>query len=253
MKGLRKAAASTWLLVLILAVWQTLSALRVFDPLFFPPPSKLLATLGSLITSGEAGHALARTLLRTSAGFAVGVVSAIAVCAALSALPWLRLATEPLISALYSTPRLTLLPMAMLLFGLNDSARIALVALATFLLVVIQVSDAVRGVCRDYVDMAVNYGASRVMVIRRVFLPACLPQIFTALRLGFGRALVLTISIELLSSNDGVGHMIWSSWQLFAIEKLYASIALAGALGLAFQAAFQFLERRLAPWGEQRA
>jgi ABC-type nitrate/sulfonate/bicarbonate transport system permease component len=84
-------------------------------------------------------------------------------------------------------------------------------------------------------------------------LPACLPQIFTALRLCAGRALVMTISIEMLSSNDGIGSMIWMSWQTFATEKLYASVAVAALLGLLSGPVFHRLERRLVPWTGGRA
>ena len=253
MKTAASVAGGAWLAVLILACWQTLSYFHVLDPLFFPPPSALLATLASLLRSGEAERQVAHTVIRTAAGFGVGVLWGALASAILSLSATLRRATEPLMAALYSTPRLTLLPMVMLLFGVNDAARIFLVAMGTALLMTIQISDAVRTVSRDYVDMAVNYGANRPMVIRKVYLLACLPQIFTALRIAYSRALVLTISVELLNCDDGLGSMIWNSWQTFAIEKLYVSIALAAMLGLLFQWLFHQLETRLAPWKEQPA
>jgi len=249
----RRLLGSAWLIALLLACWEAMSRLRILDPLFFPAPSILLQTLEKLTVSGEVGRQVMNTLERTAVGFGVGVICGVAVSVALTLSATLRRASEPLISALYSTPRLTLLPMVMLLVGVNDTARILLVAMGTALLMIIQISDAVRAVNRDFVDMAVNYGAGPLAVIRKVYLPACLPQGFTALRLAFSRALVLTISVELLNCDDGVGSMIWSAWQTFAIEKLYVSIALAGALGLFFQWFFLRLERRLTPWKEQPA
>ena len=253
MKAAVSVARAAWLAVLILAVWETLSRLRLLDPLFFPPPSALVATLASLVWSGEAGHQVALTLLRTSAGFAAGVLAGALASAILSLSAVLRRASEPIMAALYSTPRLTLLPMVMLLIGVNDVSRIFLVAMGTALLMMIQIADAVRNVNRDYVDMAVNYGASKPMVIRKVYLLACLPQIFTGLRLAFSRALVLTISVELLNCENGLGSMIWNSWQTFAIEKLYVSIAMAAMLGLFSQWLFKKLEDHLAPWKEKAA
>jgi NitT/TauT family transport system permease protein len=250
MKTVRSLFQGAWLIVLLLACWQALSKFRVLDPLFFPPPSVLLGTLGSLIMSGELGHQILRTLERTMVGFVGGVAAGVVVSVILAVSITLRRATQPLISALYSMPHLTLLPMLMLILGMNDVSRVLLVALATALVMVIQTSDAIRGINRDYVDMAVNYGAGSFTVIRKIYFPACLPQIFTALRLAFGRALVLTISLELLNSDDGLGSMIWNAWQTFAIEKLYVSIALAGVLGVMFQGLFQVLEKRLVPWTE---
>lgn len=250
MKTVKSFFKSAWLMVLLLACWEALSKFRALDPLFFPPPSVLLGTLGSLTMSGELGHQIVRTLERTMVGFGAGVVAGVIVSVILAVSVTLRRATQPMISALYSMPHLTLLPMLMLLLGVNDVSRVLLVVLTTSLVMVIQTSDAIRGINRDYVDMAVNYGARPLTVIRKVYLPACLPQIFTALRLAFGRALVLTISLELLNCDDGLGSMIWSAWQTFAIEKLYVSIALAGALGVMFQSFFQLLEKRLVPWTE---
>jgi ABC-type nitrate/sulfonate/bicarbonate transport system permease component len=250
MKTAASIAKGAWLIVLLLAVWEALSKFRVLDPLFFPPPSVLFGTLRSLTMSGELGHQITRTLERTAVGFGAGVVAGVIVSVVLAVSVTLRQATQPLISALYSMPHLTLLPMLMLLLGVNDVARVLLVVLTTALVMVIQTSDAIRGIKRDYVDMAVNYGAGSFTVIRKVYFPACLPQIFTALRLAFGRALVLTISLELLNCDDGLGSMIWNAWQTFAIEKLYVSIALAGVLGVMFQGLFQLLEKRFVPWTE---
>jgi ABC-type nitrate/sulfonate/bicarbonate transport system permease component len=248
MRKVVSLAKSAWLVVLLLVGWEAMSRFHLLDPLFFPPPSTLFSTLGSLTLSGVAGHQVMRTLERTALGFGLGVVCGAAASTILALWATLRQASQPLISALYAAPRLTLLPMVMLLVGVNDFARILLVALGTTLLMTIQISDAVRAVNKDYVDLAVNYGASRTMVIRKVYLPACLPQIFTALRLSFSRALVLTISVELLNSSDGLGSMIWNSWQTFAIENLYVSIGLAAALGLLSQALFDGIEKRLVGW-----
>ena len=248
MKAVRSVSSAAWLFVLFFGCWQALAALRILDPLFFPPPTRLLSTLRTLLASGEVLREAGRTLTRASAGFAAGAAAGILAAVLVSSWPWLRRATKPAIAVLYSSPKLTLLPMVMLLFGVNETSRMLLIGLSSFLLVVIQLSDAIRGVNPDYVDLAVNYGASQAMVIRRVYLPACLPQIFTAFRLAFGRSLVMTISIELLSGQDGLGSMIWSAWQTFAVEKLYVSVMLAGTLGLLFQWLFHWLERRLMPW-----
>ncbi|MGA2154410.1 MAG: ABC transporter permease [Bryobacteraceae bacterium] len=253
MKLVRFIGERFWLLALLLACWQVLAARRILDPLFFPPPSKVGETLWAMLATGELGREAGATLARAGAGLLVGVVGGGLVSILLSVSPWLRAAVQPLVSALYSTPRLTMLPMVMLVFGVNEASRVALVALSVGLVMVIQVSDAVRGVSRDYVDLAANYGASRAVIVRKVYLPACLPQIFTALRLSIGRALVMTISIEMLSSNDGIGSMIWMSWQTFATEKLYASVIVSALLGLLSGPVFHLIERRLVPWTRDQA
>ncbi len=253
MRMARFVGARSWLLALLLAGWQILSARRILDPLFFPPPTKVGQTLWAMLASGEMGREAGVTLLRAGAGLLAGVIGGGLVSILLSVSARLRMATQPLVSALYSTPRLTMLPMVMLVFGVNETSRLALVALGAGLVMVIQISDAVRGVSRDYVDLATNYGASRAAIVRKIYWPACLPQIFTALRLCTGRALVMTISIEMLSSNDGIGSMIWMSWQTFATEKLYASVLVAAMLGLLTGPVLRQLERRFVPWAGGQA
>lgn len=253
MRLIRLIGARLWLVALLVVCWQVLVVLRVLDPLFFPAPSKVAEKLAAMFSSGELERALYATLGRTALGLLAGMAGGGLVSILLSVSPLMRTAMQPLVSALYSTPRLTMLPMVMLVFGVNETSRLALVALSAGLVIVIQISDAVRSVSRAYVDLAANYGASRAVIVRKVYLPACLPQIFTALRLCTGRALVLTISIEMLSSNDGIGSLIWLSWQTFATEKLYASVLVAGALGLITGPLFHLLERRFVPWRTARA
>jgi ABC-type nitrate/sulfonate/bicarbonate transport system permease component len=108
--------------------------------------------------------------------------------------------------------------------------------------------DALRNVNKRYVEMAVNYGADRIMVIRKVYLPASLPQIFTGFRISIGRALTITIGLELVSCPDGLGSMIWIAWQTFYTEKLYIGVILSAALGTLLHFSLKRLEARLAPW-----
>jgi len=253
MKVARFIGSRFWLLALLLISWQILAQARILDPLFFPPPSKVVEALWAMLRSGELGRQSAATLARTGISLIAGVIGGGLISVLLSVSARLRAAFQPLVTALYATPRLTMLPMVMLIFGVNEISRAALVALSVALVMIIQISDAVRGVSRDYVDLAANYGASRAVIVRKVYLPACLPQLFTALRLCTGRALVTTISIEMLSSNDGIGSMIWMSWQTFATEKLYASVTVAALLGLLSNPVFHLIERRLVPWAGGRA
>ena len=253
MRLVRSLGARAWLIALLLAGWQVLPACRILDPLFFPPPTKVGQTFWAMLASGELGRQAGATLLRAGGGLLGGVIGGGLASIALSVSARLRTASEPLVSALYSTPRMTMLPMVMLIFGVNETSRMALVAMSVGLVIVIQISDAVRSVSRDYVDLAVNYGATRAAIVRKVYLPACLPQIFTALRLCAGRALVMTITIEMLASDNGIGSMIWMSWQTFATEKLYASVLAAALLGLISGPAFHWLERRFVPWAGGQA
>jgi ABC-type nitrate/sulfonate/bicarbonate transport system permease component len=110
----------------------------------------------------------------------------------------------------------------------------------------------VREVGSEYLDVARSYGARRSLVLRRVVLPGSLPAVVSGARLGFNTALVVTIAIELISAGDGLGARVWSSWQQFRADRLFATLAVIAVLGLVGSWLLEALERRAAPWRDQR-
>jgi NitT/TauT family transport system permease protein len=108
--------------------------------------------------------------------------------------------------------------------------------------------DAVRNLNQTYVDMAANYGATRFMIFYDVYLPGCLPRLFTGMRLCLGVSFILTIAVELISGDAGLGRMLWLAWHTFYIEKVYIAVFASGCLGFLFQKSLRALERRLIPW-----
>lgn len=236
-----------------LAGWEALASAGLINPLFFPPPTRLAAETARLAASGELSAQVGATLHRTLAAFLAGSLAGLACGIVMGGFRWLHEALEPLIAAVYATPKLTLLPILMLLLGVNETARVAVPALSCFLLLAIHGFDAVRSIPRGYVELAKNYGLTRLMRLRRVYLPAAAPQVFTGARLAFGQALVLTISVEIVSSDNGLGNLIWTAWQTFALEELYIGVFTASVLGIVSLAGLRRLERRLAPWHEPQA
>jgi NitT/TauT family transport system permease protein len=246
----RKWMWATAPIVTLLGVWEALARTQVLDPLFFPPPSVLAATTVEVLRDGSLARHAAATLRRLAAGFLVGSLSGLACGLLMGGSVRLRHMLEPLVSALYSTPKLTLLPMLMLFFGVGEASRIFLIAASCFVLIAVHALDAVRSVDQVHVQVARNYGAHRLDLFRRVYFPASLPMIFTGLRIALGRGLVITVSVELLAPADGLGSMIWLAWQTFATERLYIGVLLTALMGGAFHAGLRRLERKAVPWRE---
>jgi NitT/TauT family transport system permease protein len=238
----------TWLPGLLLAAWEGSARAHLIDPLFFPPPSVVLRTGYRLAASGELVSHLAITVARACVTFAAAAVIGLACGTLMGISRRISASLEPLVSALYTTPKITLLPMLFLILGIGDAARYLVVAAGSFIIVAMHALDAVRGINRSFVELAVNYGASRLQLVRRVYLPSALPQIFTGLRLAFGRTLVMVITVEIISSRDGLGSMIWMAGQTLATEKLYVGILTAALLGGLSHAALRRLEAILVPW-----
>jgi ABC-type nitrate/sulfonate/bicarbonate transport system permease component len=104
-----------------------------------------------------------------------------------------------------------------------------------------------------YVEMAANYGAGNAALLRYVYLPACLPPVFTGLRLALSRAVVSAISVELIRAQDGLGSLIWLSWQTLATDRLYVAVTATATLGMLLHMLVRRLESRLLPWKDRNA
>jgi ABC-type nitrate/sulfonate/bicarbonate transport system permease component len=204
-----------------------------------------------MVQSGEIQGALGETLWLAFAGFVVGSASGLACGLLMGAIPFLRRSLDPVIAAAWASPKLTLLPILMLVFGVGDAPRIALVALGCFIVMAMSTLDAMQTISPRYLELARNYGAGRRAILNRVYVPATLPLVFSGLRLSLGRALTITVAVEMVGAESGLGAMIWLAWQAFAIEKVYIGAILAASMGMLFHLSLRALERRLIPWAKE--
>lgn len=240
--------AASWIPVSLAALWFALSATEAVDPLFLPPPAKVWQAVGRLVSSGELQTAIGETLSVATIGYLAGALLGVLTGLAMGASRFVQASLDPMISALLSTPKLSLLPLLMLFLGLGAAPRLTLVALACFLVTALAALDAVRDIPRTYLDLARNYGAGPRQVFTDVLAPAALPVVFTGLRLAAGRALAITIAVELVSGERGVGGLIWLAWQSYSTDRLFVGLFTAAALGMLLHALLRRLEERIVPW-----
>jgi NitT/TauT family transport system permease protein len=245
---MKRAAWGLWLPLTAAAIWQVAASAGLLSPLFFPSPLVLARTTGKMAANGELVRNAAATLLRTAVGFLIGSLAGLASGLWMGGVPSVRRSLDPVISALNATPRLSMLPLFMLLLGIGESVRIVVIALSSAVIVSIAAVEAVGGIHRAWVDLARNYGAGAWEMFGAVYVPAVLPQIFTGLRLALGHALVMAVSTELVIPSSGLGSMIWLAWQTFSTDRLYVAILLTAALGTVLNAGLRAMERRVIPW-----
>ena len=246
--GMTEAILRIALPMLFLLVWETLTRLEYINALFFPAPSRIFRTLYSMVISGELLHELGHSLRRVVYGFTLGVMPAIVVGLAMGWSRRFRAVVEPFIAAIYPIPKITLLPMVMLIFGIGDLSKIVLVAVASFFPVAMNATVAVLGISPTYFEVARNFGAGWWKTFTRVVLPGSLPVVFAGLRLAFGISLLLVVGVEFVSAQEGVGAMIWSSWQTLRTDRLYTGIVTWSIIGLCSNYILRSLERRIVRW-----
>ncbi|MDN5913568.1 MAG: ABC transporter permease [Pseudonocardia sp.] len=232
----------------LLVVWQLAAMLDLFDRRFFPSPGDVMASLDTAVSTGVLQEAALVSTYRLVFAFVAGALAGLVMGFLLGRIRRLNVALDPIISALYTVPKLAMLPILLLIFGLSDLPILVLIAASVFFIVVISTTAAVTTVQKHYMEPAQCFGATRLQTLRHVILPASLPSVFVALRLAAGNAVLVLIGIEFVQGGAGMGYLIWNSWQLFDVGRMYVGVVLVAVFGVLFQALITGLGRVLTPW-----
>jgi NitT/TauT family transport system permease protein len=234
--------------LLLLVIWEIAGRLGWLDQRFFPIPSSILGELVVLLGSGELLANLGWTLQRVAIGFCLGAVPAIVLGLVMGLSPALTAIFRPVIAAIYPIPKIALFPLIMLMFGLGETSKWVIVAIAVFFQVFFSTLAGVANIERIYLDVAGNFGASRWQAYRWIAMPAALPFIFTGCQLGIGMALIVVVVAEQFGTKMGLGYMIWRSWQVFEVRDMFVGLMMVALLGYAIQLAMGALEGWIIRW-----
>lgn len=245
-------AAPALIVLAFLLLWESASRAGLLSTLFYPPPSTILRTLARLVASGELVTHLAASALRIVVGFAWGAGIGLLLGVLMGWSSRVRTVLDPLIAAAHPVPRLALLPLILLLFGIGETSRLIVVAISAFFPQLINTVAGVRQIEPIYFEVARSFGAPRRRVFTRVLLPGSLPALATGARLAFVASLRTTLGIELITADKGLGHMLWFSWETFRTEELYATLAVIALLGFAVNQALQRASAVAMPWRAER-
>ena len=200
-------------------------------PRYLSFPSAILAALWELAVSGELCVALAASLYRVSTGFVLGTVAGVIVGLGAGIVPGIRHFFDPLVSFLYSIPKIAFLPVFLLLFGLGHASKIAIIAFSGFFPVFIASRHAVLSVNKLLVWTAQNMGTPQRKIFFRVIIPAAAPQLFSGVRIGLAHAFVVLFAAELIGSKVGLGTIISSGEEWVRFDLMFAGIVCFAVLG----------------------
>ncbi|RLI86529.1 MAG: ABC transporter permease [Archaeoglobales archaeon] len=154
----------------------------------------------------------------------------------------------PFLYLLYPIPHIVLLPLIILLFGIGDLSKIALIGMIVFFQILVTTRDAARNVDSYYVYSLLSLGASKKDVYKHVVLPASLPKILTALRISVGTAIAVLFFAESFATTAGLGYLIMMAWSKADYVSLYAGIVAMALLGFSLYIALEAVEKRLCRW-----
>jgi ABC-type nitrate/sulfonate/bicarbonate transport system permease component len=240
------------LAVALLAFWEVTVRVVPSYQLYYPAPSTVARTLVELTASGELGRAFTASLQRLLPGLAIGALVGLLLGLAMGWSEPLRRAIDPFIAAAHPIPKIAVLPLVMVIFGVGETSKIIVIALGAFFPMVINTMAGVRQIHPIHFEVARSYGAGRLQLLTRVVLPASLPMVLTGLRLALNFALLIAIAVEIVSAHEGLGATIWLAWEVMRTEVLYASLFVVALLGIGFNGLVVLLSRLLVPWALKR-
>lgn len=234
--------------VTVLLAWEALSRTGVVSPLYFPSPATISASLATMAADGTLARHGGATLFRMGIGLAAGGSAGFLAGVAMGRSGRLRGAVDPVIAAFHPIPKIAILPLVMIFFGIGEISKLTVIALAALFPMLITTLAGVRQIPAIHFEVAANCGAGRLDVLRRVILPASLPAVLGGLRIALNTALLVTIAVEIVSAERGLGALIWLAWEVLRVERLYATLALIAALGVVSAACMNLIARRMVPW-----
>jgi len=234
--------------IAILLLWELLVRTHVLDARFVPAPSSVISSLVEMTASGEVFTHLASTIMRVVIGFSLGAFFGVALGLLLGLSSVLRTLIQPLLAAIYPIPKIALFPLVMIMFGIGETSKYVIVALAVFFQVFFSTLAGVVNIDKTYLDVASNFRASLWQSYRTVAFPGALPYIFTGLQLGLGMALITVVIAENFGTRYGVGFIVWRSYQVFEVADMFVGLILIAVLGYLAQLALLAIEKRVVPW-----
>ncbi len=232
-----------------LAVWALIcygnARLGYMNPVLLPTPWAVAEVGVASARSGELTWHVLTSLTRVAEGFGLAALAALALGILAGLCVPLRHMLEPVIEFVRPIPPLAFLPMFLVWFGLGEASKVAFIGYTTFFPMFIAVAASVLRVDVMLLRAAASLGASRADLIRRVILPAAMPGIIVALRLGFGLALFVIVGAEFMGADAGLGHLIMEGRTFFNPAQIVMGALVLGILGSLINALLLAAERRL--------
>ncbi|HEY6009723.1 MAG TPA: ABC transporter permease [Geobacteraceae bacterium] len=245
-KGFQKGIA----IAVFLLLWEILPRVGLVDPFILTPFTQVLKALVRLATSGEmAGHLLS-SFRRSMGGFSLAMIIGIPVGILMGWFKQFERVVDPLLQVFRNTSILALFPVFILVFGLGEVSKIAIIFWGTLWPTLLSTIGGVKGVDPLLVKSARSMGISQVGLLFRVVLPAASPSILTGIRLSAASAVLVLVAAEMLGANSGLGFLIFYAEQSYAVPDMYAGILSLSVIGCSVNYLLVAFERRVTRWKE---
>lgn len=248
MSRLQMVLVRAALLGVVLAAWEFLPRQGIMDPQLLPPLSDVLSTLWQLLQRPNVHTAIGVTAAEVIVAFIVAVPLGAALGVLVAENAYIGAVFKPLLFYVFSIPKSIFLPMFILVFGITFAQKVAYAAFTTTFVVLMSAAACVESVKEEYLLVARSCGATRMQVLRRVYLPSMLPMLLESIRISMIFNFTAVMIAEMYASRSGIGHLIASWGENFQMRQLFAGIVLLAAIAILFNETVRLLEARCSTW-----
>jgi ABC-type nitrate/sulfonate/bicarbonate transport system permease component len=237
----------------LLIAWQLATDLRLVMPFLLPSPAAVVRWIVDDVSSGKFFINAGWTLYRTLVGFALAAVFGVAIGILMSRSKIVHWFFDPIVSIGMPIPKIALLPVFMLWFGLYDASKILMVAFSACFQVIATTWQATQNVERELIWSARAVGARRRDILWEIIMPAASPQIITGLQITFPVCLIVVLITEMQMGGQGLGDAMLSAARYAKTAGVFAGIVEIGFVGICAIKALERLRRRLLAWHQETA
>ncbi|GGB53978.1 ABC transporter permease [Roseibium aquae] len=235
-------------LIMLIGVVELGTRQGWISPLTLPRPSDVFQTLVEFTQSGQLVLNLAPSISRLIIGSALGIAAGIGVGLLIGLFSVIRAGLVPVVAAIFPIPKIALLPLFVIWFGIDEGSKYALIAFGTFTPTVVATYGAVDNVDRTLIRMGQSFGLSWISIVRKIVLPGAMPGILSGLRISLAIGIILLVAAEMLGAEYGIGAYILQAGALYDLERLFAGVLILSVLGILVNAGVSLVEKRLLRW-----
>jgi ABC-type nitrate/sulfonate/bicarbonate transport system permease component len=231
-----------------MALWEAAVAFGLLNPLLASSPSRIAAAGYDLFAGGTIFGDLRASGLEFLAGYGLAIVIGVPLGVLMGWYGRVNAVLDPFVSALYATPRIALLPLVMIWFGIGLMSKVAIVFLGAVFPILVNTITGMRTIDADFIKVARSFGSNDRQLFLKVALPSSVPLLLAGLRLGLGHGLIGIVVGEMFGATEGLGFLISVAGARFQTDKVMVGIILIAGAGMTLTQILRAVERRFERW-----
>jgi NitT/TauT family transport system permease protein/sulfonate transport system permease protein len=233
---------------LILMLWAVASHNEWVHPYLLPSPSRVAKAAWSLLSKGELTMHLGVSLRRVLTGFTITMCLAVPLSILIHFLGWLKTLTKGSLEFLRSIPPLSAIPLLILWFGIGEASKIAVIVMASFFPVFLNVLSGLDNVDENWLELSDSLQLTRTDYLKAVLIPSALPAILTGIQLGISYSWRALMGAEMIAAASGVGYLILDSQEMGRIDRVFVGIFTLGICGIILDRVLMKIFNSCIPW-----